>query len=211
MPTTIKPACDIDSPQLTEAFGVTVIPAAELAPRDRVGRTTLSIAAHRPKMWAARMAMIDALHDEGTLSRRLIELIRLRVVFWTQCRSCAAVRFLPEEEIPEDLVCSLERPADAPDLTDAERAVMRFVDLYASDNTAIDDAVYDDLRQYYTEAELVEIGAWCAENYGWGRVVATWRVWDDLPESLREAGTDELISPWAGHEPLRAPEHTAAQ
>ena len=211
MPTTVKPALEIDSQELADTFGIQAIPRDELVPRDRVGRTTLSIMAHRPKMWAARMATISALQEEGTLSPRLIELMRLRLAFWTQCRSCAAVRFLPEDEVPEDLVCSLERPSDAPDLSEAERAVMRFVDLYASDNTAIDDAVYNGLRQHYTEGELVEIGAWCAEYYGWGRVVATWRIWDDIPASLREAGDSELISPWRGHEPLRAPEHMAAR
>lgn len=209
MPTTVKQAFEIDSPELTEAFGLEAIPAAELVPRDRSGRTILAIMGHRPKMWAARMAVIEALQEEGTLPRRLVELIRLRQTFWTQCRSCAAVRFLPEDEIPEDLVCSLERPSDAPDLSDAERAVMRFVDLYCSDNTAIDEAVYDELRQFYDEGELVEIGAWCAEFYGWGRVVATWRVWDDIPADLREAGDGELISAWHGHEPLRAPEHVS--
>ena len=209
MPTTVKQAFEIDSPQLTETFGIEVIPADVLVARDKVGRTLLSIMGHRPKMWTARVAMIRALEAEGTLPPRLVELIRLRLTFWTQCRSCAAVRFLPEDQVPEDLVCSLERPGNAPDLSDAERAVMRFVDLYASDNTAIDDAVYDELRQFYDEGELVELAAWCAEYYGWGRVVATWRVWDDLPEELRDAGPDELISPWLGHKPLRSPEHAA--
>src|SRR4051794_4386441 len=100
--TTIKPAFEIDSPELADIFGVPAIPADELAPRERVERTILAIAAHRPKMWAARLAFIKALQEEGTLSPRLIELIRLRLVFWTQCRSCAAIRFLPEDQIPED-------------------------------------------------------------------------------------------------------------
>ena len=207
MPSTVKQAFAIDSPKLAETFGIEAIPADQLVARDKVGRTLLSIMAHRPKMWAARLAMIKALEAEGTVSPRLVELIRLRLTFWTQCRSCAAVRFLPEDQVPEGLVCSLERPSDAPDLSGAERAVMRFADLYAADNTAIDEAVYDDLRRFYDEGELVEIGAWCAEFYGWGRLVATWRVWDDLPEELREAGEGELISPWYGHEPLRSPEH----
>lgn len=176
----------------------------ELAPEKRSGATLRAIMAHRPKTSAARTAMIAALEEEGTLSPRLIELIRLRITFWTQCRSCAAMRFLPEEELSEGLVCSLERPSDAPDLTDGERAVMRFVDLYAADNLALDSAVYDGLREYFNEGELVEIGAWCAEFYGWGRVVATWRIWDDLPESFRLA-EGERITPWGHDDALRLP------
>ena len=68
MPTTVKPALEIDSQELADTFGIQAIPRDELVPRDRVGRTTLSIMAHRPKMWAARMAMISALQEEGTLS-----------------------------------------------------------------------------------------------------------------------------------------------
>lgn len=190
MAPTIAPAYPVDSD--------------ELAPEQRSGATLRAITAHRPKTWAARRAMIDALEDEGTLSARLVELIRLRITFWTQCRSCAAMRFLPEEELDEGVVCSLERPSDAPDLTDAERAVMRFVDLYAADNLAIDDAVYDGLRRHFGEGELVEIGAWCAEFYGWGRVVATWRIWDDLPASFRIA-EGERITPWGHDDALRLP------
>jgi alkylhydroperoxidase family enzyme len=176
----------------------------ELPPEKRSGATLRAITAHRPKTWAARTAMIEALEQEGTLSPRLIELIRLRITFWTQCRSCAAMRFLPEEELSEGLVCSLERPSDAPDLTDAERAVMGFVDLYAADNRALDGAVYDGLREHFDEGELVEIGAWCAEFYGWGRVVATWRIWDDLPDSFRVPEGDR-ITPWGHDDALRLP------
>jgi alkylhydroperoxidase family enzyme len=211
MPTTIKPALEIDAPELVDLFGIKPVPSEELVPRDKVGRTLLSIMAHRPKMWRARMAMIKALEEEGTLPPRLIELIRIRLTFWTQCRSCAAVRFLPEDQIPEDLVCSLERPADAPDLTEAERVVMRFVDLYASDNTAITETLYDELREHFSEAELVEIGAWCAEFYGWGRFVQTFHTWDDLPAELREPDEGEQISAWLGFEPLRGRAHSATK
>ena len=41
------------------------------------------------------------------------------------------------------------------DLTPAERAALRFADLFATNHLAIDDAVYDDLRLHFTEGELV--------------------------------------------------------
>ena len=71
-----------------------------------------------------------------------------------------------EDGVTEELVCSLERPAEADDLTDAERAALRFADLFATNHLAIDDAVYDDLRRYFTEGELVEIGLNCAIDVG---------------------------------------------
>jgi hypothetical protein len=106
--------------------------------------------------------------------------------------------------VTEDLVCSLERPAEAADLTDAERAALRFADLFATNHLAIDDAVYDDLRQYYTEGELVEIGLNCALDVGVGRLTATWDVSDDLPAAF-QLPYDERATPWGTAEPLIVP------
>ena len=98
-----------------------------------------------------------------------------------------------DDGLSEDLVCSLEKPMDAPDLTEAERAALRFADLLATNHLAIDDAVYDDLRQYFEEGELVDLGLLCAYCIGIGRLVATWQVTDALPERFR---ADEIVTPW---------------
>jgi len=106
-----------------------------------------------------------------------------------------------QDGVTETLVCSLERPADADDLTDAERAALRFADLFATNHLAIDDAVYDDLRQHFTEGELVEIGLNCAIDVGVGRLTATWDVTDDLPDDFRLSST-ETATPWNAASPL---------
>jgi alkylhydroperoxidase family enzyme len=98
-----------------------------------------------------------------------------------------------DEGVSEELVCSLEQPEDAPDLTDAERAALRFADLFATDHLAIDDAVYDDLRRHFDEDQLVDLGLLCAYCVGIGRLVSTWRVTDDLPERFRGDG---VVTPW---------------
>ena len=157
-----------------------------------------SITAHRPDIAAGIGMAMKAINASGTLSPRLIELIRLRIAFHNQCRSCMAIRYANAVDagVDEDLVCSLERPQEAEDLTDQERAALRFADLFATNHLAIDEAVYDDLRGYFTEGELVEIGLNCALDVGMGRLVATWRVTDDLPERFRLV--DELVTPWGG-------------
>jgi hypothetical protein len=48
--------------------------------------------AHRPELAEAYVAFMAALRRPGLLSRRLVELVRLRVAFHNQCRSCMAVR-----------------------------------------------------------------------------------------------------------------------
>lgn len=98
-----------------------------------------------------------------------------------------------EDGLTEDLVCSLERPAEAEDLTDAERSALRFADLFATDHLAIDDAAYDDLRSHLTEPQIVELGVNVAIAVGFGRLSATWDMVDELPDRFREDG---LVAPW---------------
>src|SRR6476661_185124 len=175
----------------------------ELDQSTRVQLGVGGIMAHRPEISQKLGELTNAINHNGTLPRRLIELIRLRIAFHNQCRSCMAIRYdeAVQDGVTEELVRSLERPAEAADLTDAERAALRFADLFATNHLAIDDAVYDDLRQYFTEGELVEIGLNCAIDVGVGRLTATWDVTDDLPDDFRLSYT-ETATPWNAASPL---------
>jgi len=168
----------------------------------RINRSVYSITSHRPEIAKGFGSVGKALATSGTLSPRLIELIRLRIAFHNQCRSCMAVRYpvAVADGVDEDLVCSLEKPQESDDLTPAEQAALRFADLFATNHLAIDDAVYDDLRQHFTEGELVEIGLNCAMDVGMGRLVATWKVTEDLPERFQ--ADDGVVTPWGGDEVL---------
>jgi AhpD family alkylhydroperoxidase len=182
------------------------IPGVDVDNLDQAQRVQLGVGgiiAHRPEIAAALGAATDAINHHGTLPRRLVELIRLRIAFHNQCRSCMAIRYeeAVQDGVTEAVVCSLERPAEADDLSDAERAALRFADLFATNHLAIDDAVYDDLRQYFTEGELVEIGLNCALDLGVGRLTATWDVTDDLPDAYRLSYA-ETATPWNEEAPL---------
>ncbi|OBB73689.1 carboxymuconolactone decarboxylase family protein [Mycobacterium sp. 852014-52144_SCH5372336] len=172
------------------------IPTDDLGQGDRINLGVASILGHRPDVAAALGSLRAALQSSGTLSPRLVELVRLRIAFHNQCRSCMSVRYQSAVDagLTEDAVCSLERPEEADDLSDAERNALRFADLFATDHLAIDDAVYDDLRHHFTEEELVELGVHCAYAVGMGRLAATWAVTDDVPSAFRSAKT--TAAPW---------------
>ncbi|KUI09671.1 carboxymuconolactone decarboxylase [Mycolicibacterium acapulense] len=172
------------------------IPTDDLGQGDRINLGVASILGHRPDVAAALGSLRAALQSSGTLSPRLVELVRLRIAFHNQCRSCMSVRYQSAVDagLTEDAVCSLERPEEADDLSDAERSALRFADLFATDHLAIDDAVYDDLRRHFTEEELVELGVHCAYAVGMGRLAATWAVTDDVPSAFRSAKT--TAAPW---------------
>lgn len=160
-------------------------------------RTGLEISAHAPHMAKALGAFFAISKAGQTLPARLVELVRLRVAFHNQCRSCMAMRYQSgiDDGVTEALVCSLEKPAEAPDLTDAEKAALAYADLFANNHFAIDDAVYDNLRQYFTEAEIVELGTLVASFVGFGRLAATFDMVEELPESFQDKSAK--IGPWA--------------
>src|SRR5579859_5968522 len=118
------------------------------------------VLAHRPQIAKAVSAFGGGLFQNRTLSRRLVELVRLRIAFHNQCRSCMAIRYHSaiEDGLTEGAVCSLEKPQDAADLSDAEKAALRYADLSATDHFSLDNAAFDALRQHFTDADIVELG-----------------------------------------------------
>lgn len=151
--------------------------------------------AHCPEQALGLMGFGGALKRNRSLPERLVELVRLRVAFFNQCRSCMAIRYSDAvaDGVTEGLVCSLERPQEAENLSAAEKAAIRYGELMATDHLAIDDAVYADLRQHFTEAQIVELGMTVAFFVGFGRLAATWHMVEELPEAFKTAAT---IAPW---------------
>lgn len=157
----------------------------------------LRVHAHRPSHARAIVGLHGALWTDRLLPDRLLELVRLRIAFFNQCRSCMAIRYpgAVADGLTEELVCSLEKPYEAADLTAAERAAIRYGELLATDHLAIDDTVYDDLREHFSEEQIVELGTYCAFCVGFGRLGATWNMIEELPSRFHEAGT---ATPWGG-------------
>jgi len=154
--------------------------------------------AHRPPLAKAIGAFGRALKVNRTLPDRLVELVRLRVAFHNQCRSCMAIRYTDAvvAGVTEDLVCSLEQPMEAPDLTPAEKAAIRYGELFATNHLAIDDAVYDELRLHFSEAEIMELAIVVAFFVGFGRLGATLHMVDELPGAFQGDVTAGPVTPW---------------
>jgi alkylhydroperoxidase family enzyme len=156
----------------------------------------LRVHAHRPSHAKAIVGLHAALWTDRLLPDRLLELVRLRIAFFNQCRTCMAIRYpgAIADGLTEELVCSLEKPHEAPGLSEAERAAIRYGELLATDHLAIDDAVYDGLREHFSEEQIVELGAYCAFCVGFGRLGATWNMIEELPKRF-QGGT---ATPWGG-------------
>jgi AhpD family alkylhydroperoxidase len=181
------------SPELEAAY------QAEADPAKRLMLTTAGILMHRPEAARLISELTAVAKHKATISPRLSEMIRLRIAFHNQCRSCMAMRFQEaiDDGLTDELVCSLEKPQEAADLSAAERAALKYVDLFATNHLLIDDGVYDELRRHFSEGELVDIAILCGICVGFGRIMASLLMTDDLPEQLRgPAATTTKYVPW---------------
>ncbi len=155
--------------------------------------------AHRPDLMKGLISFSGSLKRGRTLSPRLVELVRLRVAFHNQCRSCMAIRYTDavDDGVDEDLVCSLERPYEADDLTDAEKVAIRFGELFATNHLAIDDALFEQLHEHFTEPEIVELALTVSLFVGVGRLGAVLHMVEELPEGYRQGDVaPEQLAPW---------------
>ena len=96
--------------------------------------------------------------------------------------------------VTEDLVCSLEQPAEAENITDAEKAAIDYGERFATNHLTIDDTVYDSLRKHFSEEQIVELGMTVAFFVGFGRLAATWAMTEELPEKFKDYSA--RVAPW---------------
>jgi alkylhydroperoxidase family enzyme len=120
------------------------------------------------------------------LPERLIELMRLRVAFHNQCKSCMAIRYSSAaDSFTEDDVCSLEKPAEADNLDEREKLAIDFGERFATHHLSIDDDYFETLKAHFTEAEIIELMLHCALYVGVGRMAALLDMTEELPAGFR--------------------------
>ena len=155
-----------------------------------------NIFAARPDLGEAMFALNRALKARRQLPDRLVELIRLRVAYRNQCRPCMSVRYEDAlaDGLTETLVCALERPEEAADLSPAEKAAVAYADRFATDHLAI-DRQREALKDHFTTAEIAEIAVNVAFFVGFGRMGAVFDDGAPLPVGARR-DDGELLAPW---------------
>lgn len=152
--------------------------------------------AQAPELVGPYFEYMTALHDKGRLSPRLVELLRLRVAFHNQCRSCMAIRYSRglDDGVTEELVCSLEKPHESDDLSGAEKAALEYADRLATDHLSITDNTFAELRKHFDVAETMEICLQVATFVGYGRMAASLAMTDDLPTDYGDMSAE--LAPW---------------
>jgi AhpD family alkylhydroperoxidase len=152
--------------------------------------------ANAPHIALANAAFLGTAYQGLKLPRRLIELVRLRIAFHNQCRTCMAMRFkgAVEDGLTDDMVCSLEKPMEAANLTDQEKAALEYADLFATNHFAINDETFAKLRRFFSDGEIIELGVLTGYYLGFGRVLASLDIVEELPKALQDKS--KSVGPW---------------
>jgi len=149
--------------------------------------------AYAPELSKAAVRRYQALFNRGSLEPRLVELVRLYVASFNDCRACKAARKSPDVT-EEDVACL---SPDDPRFNRREQLALKFAELFATDHFAIDDAMFAELGRHFSKAEIIELGFNVANALGGGRLAHVLRAYDndELPPVLRYEGEFAPASP----------------
>jgi alkylhydroperoxidase family enzyme len=131
--------------------------------------------AHRPGVAAAWLSALEEMHLRSCLPERLRELVRLRIAAITTCQACMVAR-KSDTVTEEDLACL---SAEHPRFTAAERAALRYAELFAGDYFAIDEALFAKLAEYFDTEQIVELNLYCALMLAGGRMTYVQRGYEE--------------------------------
>jgi len=165
--------------------------------------TSDTLAELRPELMAGFAAFSQVMKANRHLPPRLVELVRLRIAFRNQCRPCMSMRYgsALDDGLTEGLVCELERPEEAADMTPAERAAVTFGDKFASDHLSITAEDRRALSAYFTPEQIAELAMTAAMFTGFGRLGAVLDTGESYPVGERHTDGSPL-TPWGVENPL---------
>ena len=81
------------------------------------------------------------------------------------------VALAKQQGLTEEQIGELPSYQDSPILTARERAAVRYADVLAGDHTQASQALFDELRQHFTEPEIIDLGFRITAFVGYGRFI----------------------------------------
>ena len=130
----------------------------------------------QPAVALGMAAFSEAVYEKTSLPARERELARLRIAAANGCPVCLNTRSrraeadgLDEGAVQEIITCTVGRPPAIDGLTERERLAGEFADRFATDHHSIDEAFIGEVREHFSDVEVVELTALCAMAVGNGR------------------------------------------
>jgi alkylhydroperoxidase family enzyme len=76
-----------------------------------------------------------------------------------------------QQGLTEELIAELPHYQQSALLTPREKAAVRFAEVLAGDHRQASQELFDDLRQYFTEPEILDLGWRIVSFVGYGRFI----------------------------------------
>jgi AhpD family alkylhydroperoxidase len=151
------------------------MPATADGPVDAEGKDAISgsVLAEQPDALLGFLRLYGTLWSHGRLPQSVKEVARLRNARTTDCAYCRSVRFegARDEGLTEDRVALVaDGYESAGDLSDTEKAAIRFTDTFLHEPRALTDDQRTQLLRHFTPAELVELTAGVALFMGFSKI-----------------------------------------
>ena len=128
------------------------------------------IVARAPAQAVPLMRALLMSHAQGNVDHRLKEIMRVLLARFANDKYFASLRSkkaremgLTEQRIDEGVS---EYEDDAKGFSEAEKCALRYADLMFLDANQVDKAFYDKMKQHWSEAQIMELGAFIAFHYG---------------------------------------------
>ncbi len=129
---------------------------------------------HNPEVATAFARYWETVHRNGTVPHEIKELCRIQIAQMIGCDFCARQLSPRAESITEEEIHSCALPNwEHPD--PKTRAALHYARTLTLDDGR-DAEVYAELRQHYTEAEIVEMSAFFCLTAGGNRMAHSWGI-----------------------------------
>ena len=128
----------------------------------------IEIVARVPQYAKVLLRAMLTSHVEGNVDHRLKELIRIQLAgiardpYFSSLRSKQAIA----EGLTEERVAASSRYENDPRFSEPEQWALRYAERMYLAPHEIDAAFYDGLKRHYSEAQIMELGAFIAFHYG---------------------------------------------
>lgn len=117
------------------------------------------VMAHRPEIFSTMMAHFAAVLNTGTVSTKLKELIIVRTSQVNRTSYCLASHTILARSLgwTDEQLAHLAEWRERSDFTPAEKAAVHLAETVTCDAHAVTDEQFAELREYYSEGEIVEL------------------------------------------------------
>src|SRR5271154_1331097 len=130
----------------------------------------ISAPARAPEQAVPLMRALLMSHAQGNVDHKLKEIMRILLARFAGDKYFASLRSnkardmgLTETRIDDGCFAYED---DSKGFSEAEKCALRYADLMFLDANQVDEAFYDEMKKHWSEAQIMELGAFIAFHYG---------------------------------------------